>query len=180
VKASRIPTVTLFIAVSVMIIIWGSYVLVDGSSSSNEAEGARKSTAKKIIPFEFNLDNTGCGGEVVRLRGEIHFFTFAVLPDEGELQRTTDTDFQVIDALGIKSGKNYRLTNMIINTESRDTGREGPFRPIENISVSFQLNGPEEGDELFARDLKLTIGNTSQISFNDSNVRVICMTDRRL
>lgn len=166
----------LSITVSVMVALCASYVLALGTF---ETEGARKSTAKKVIPFESNLNNTGCGGEVVRLRGEILFFTFVVQPQQGELQQTTDTDFDVIDAIGLESGKNYKLTNTIINTETADTGR-AQVGPEENVTVSFQLNGPGEGDELFARGLNVTVNNSSQVNIDDSNLKIICVKHRIL
>jgi hypothetical protein len=164
------------ITVSVVIAVCATYVL---PISTFESEGARKSTAKKVIPFESSLNNTACGGEIVRLRGEIHFFTFVVMPEKGDLQQTTDTDFDLIGAMGLKSGKNYKLTNTIINTETADTTR-GQMGPVENISVSFQLNGPDEGDELFARGLRVTVDNSSQVNVDDSNLEIVCLKHRML
>jgi hypothetical protein len=140
----------------------------------HESTGAQKSVTKKVIPFDSDLDNTGCGGEIVRLRGEIHFFTFVVLPDDGGLQRTTDIDVQVIEAVGLKSGNKYHVTKMIINTQSADAGGGGPLGIVENASVSFQLSGPSKGDDLLVRDLRMTVGNGSQFTIDDSNVRIIC------
>ncbi|HEY7109664.1 MAG TPA: hypothetical protein VH415_09570 [Nitrososphaeraceae archaeon] len=176
-RKNSFPSIlAVFITVSVMTAVCASYVL---AVSNFESEAARKSTAKKVIPFETNLNNTGCGGEPVALRGEIHFFTFVVLPQQGDLQQTTDTDFDVIDAFGLKSGKQYKLASTIINTETADTAR-GQSGPVENVTVSFQLNGPDEGDELFARGLKVTVNDSSQINVDDSNLKIICAKHRML
>lgn len=175
-KNSSSSILVLFISVSVVTAVCASYVL---AVSTFETEGARKSTAKKVIPFESNLNNTGCGGEVVRLRGEIHFFTFVVLPQQGELQQTTDTDFDVTDAFGLESGKEYKLANTIINTETAESSR-GQLGPVENVTVSFRLNGPDEGDELFARGLRVTVNNSNQVNVDDSNLKIICAKHRML
>lgn len=160
-----------------VIIAMGSLCVLPGNV--HESTGAQKSVTKKVIPFDSDLDNTGCGGEIVRLRSEIHFFIFVVLPDDGGLQRTTDIDFQVIEAVGLKSGNKYQVTNMIINTQSADAGG-GPLGAVENASVSFQLEGPDKEDDLLARDLRLNVSTASQVTIDDSNVRIICGKQRIL
>jgi hypothetical protein len=80
----------------------------------HESNGAQKSVIKKVIPFDSDLDNTG--GELVHVRGEIHYLNFVVLPDDGGLQTSTDLDLQVTEALGLNSHNKYQVTNIIINT----------------------------------------------------------------
>jgi hypothetical protein len=82
----------------------------------HESNGAQKSVIKKVIPFDSDLYNTGCGGELVHVRGEIHYLNFVVLPDDGSLQTSTDLDLQVTEALGLNSHNKYQVTNIIINT----------------------------------------------------------------
>jgi hypothetical protein len=164
------------LVVVAVIIAIGSLCII--SAYVQESKGAQKSVTKKVIPLDADLDNTGCGGELVHASGEIHFFTYVVSPDDGGLQITTDIEFHVLEAVGMKSGNKYQLTNMVIIIQSANAG--GASEVVENATVDFQLKGPEKGDDLFVRGFRLKIDASGQATVDDSKVRVICGNQRIL
>jgi hypothetical protein len=163
------PVVAVIIAIGILCIIF-AYV--------QESKGAQRSVSKQVIPLDADLDNTGCGGEVVHTNNEIHFFTQIVRADDGGLQITTDLQFHVVEAVGLKSGGKYQVTNVVINTQSADAARSS--EAIENATVGFQLKGPEKGDDLFVRGFRLKIDPSGQVTVDDSKVMIICGNQRIL
>jgi hypothetical protein len=143
-----------------------------------EGTGAQRSVTDKVTPFDAGLDNTGCGGEMVHARGEIHFLTSVVRPDDGDLQITTELEVHDIEAVGLKSGNKYQVTNMVIMTNSAATGRSSEV--VKNATVSFQLKGPDKGDDIFVRDFRLVVGASGQVTVDDSKVRIVCGNQRIL
>jgi hypothetical protein len=144
----------------------------------HEGNGAQRSVIDKVIPFDADLDNTGCGGELVRAHGEIHFFTSVVRPNDRDLQITTELELHDIEAVGLESGNKYQVTNMVIMTNSADAGRSSEV--VKNATVGFQLRGPDKGDDIFVRDFRLIVGVGGQVTVDDSKVRIVCGNQRIL
>ena len=164
---------TPLVIVSVIIVIGSLCIL---PAYIHEGKGVQRSVTEKVTPFDADLDNTGCGGEMVHARGEIHFFTFVVRPDDGDLQITTDIELHDIEAVGLKSGNKYQMTNMVIITQSAVAGRSSDV--VENATVAFQLKGPDMEDDLLVRDFRLKVGVDGQVTVDDSKVRIVCGNQR--
>jgi hypothetical protein len=164
---------TPLVIVAVIIVIGSLCIL---PAYIHEGKGAQRSVTEKVTPFEADLNNTGCGGEMVHARGEIHFFTLVVRPDDGDLQITTDIELHDIEAVGLKSGNKYQMTNLVIITQSAVPG--GSSDVVENATVAFQLKGPDMEDNLLVRDFRLKVGVDGQVTVDDSKVRIVCGNQR--
>jgi hypothetical protein len=174
-RNNRLSVLASLVVVAVIIAI-GSLCIIP--AYVHEGNGAQRSVTEKVIPFDAGLDNTRCGGEMVHARGEIHFLTFVVRTEDGDLQITTELEVHDIEAVGLKSGNKYQVTNMVIMTNSADAGRSSEV--VKNATVGFQLKGPDNGDDIFVRDFRLKVGVGGQVTVDDSKVRIVCGNQRIL